>query len=320
MPSYQPLRLLLVSDSAGDVALIAQALRQRAIEAIVRTKDATSLSEVLRTGRWDAIFCVWSAQASGTLEALAVIDNAATNLPVVVLADVIDEKQALACLERGAGWVLYTYQMGRLPWVLDREMRRSAERAQQLVKNELDRAALDQTLQDLHNLVAAMDEACIVAVTDPAGKIQRVNSKFCEISGYNPAELLGQDHRIVNSATHPPEFMRELWKTIGRGQVWRGEIRNRAKGGHHYWVDSTIVPLLGPDGKPKQYIAIRHDITPRKAAEARLRDQATLTQLGAMATVVAHEVRNPLAASAALCRLSANDCPKARESGPSSQG
>lgn len=185
--------------------------------------------------------------------------------------------------------------MGRLPWVLDREMRRSAERAQQLVKAELDRIALDQTLQDLHNLVMATDEACIVAVTDAAGKIQRVNAKFCELSGYSPRELLGQDHRIVNSGAHPPEFMRELWKTIGRGQIWRGEIRNRAKNGHHYWVDSTIVPLLGLDGKPQQYIAIRHDITARKAAEARLRDQATLTQLGAMATVVAHEVRNPLA-------------------------
>ena len=108
-------------------------------------------------------------------------------------------------------------------------------------------------------------------------------------------ELIGQDHRIVNSAYHPPAFIRTLWRTIAHGQVWRGEIRNRTKNGEYYWVDTTIVPFVDERGKPRQYLAIRYDITARKAAEAKLREQTALAQLGQLAAVVAHEVRNPLA-------------------------
>ena len=89
--------------------------------------------------------------------------------------------------------------------------------------------------------------------------------------------------------------MRDLWRTIARGRVWRGEIRNRAKDGSFYWVDTTIVPFVDGHGKPRQYLAIRYDVTARKHAEAQLREQAALTQLGQLAAIVAHEVRNPLA-------------------------
>ena len=152
-----------------------------------------------------------------------------------------------------------------------------------------------RSARDLRDIKYALDQSAIVATTNVQGDITYVNQKFCEISKYSVAELLGQNHRILNSGLHPVEFFKEMYRTIANGRVWRGEIRNRAKDGTLYWVDTTIVPFLHDDGRPHQYIAIRYDITDRKRSEAALREQTALVQLGKMAAVVAHEVRNPLA-------------------------
>ncbi len=126
---------------------------------------------------------------------------------------------------------------------------------------------LRRSLKELADMKFALDESAIVVMADRNGKISYVNDKFCEISKYSREELLGQEHRILNSDYHPRVFIDELWSTIKRGMVWRGELRDRAKDGSIYWVDTTVVPFLDEWGSPSRYVAICNDITGRKESE-----------------------------------------------------
>ncbi|MCA9300499.1 MAG: PAS domain-containing protein, partial [Phycisphaerales bacterium] len=162
-------------------------------------------------------------------------------------------------------------------------------------------ARLEEALREINALQTALDRHSILSVTDRTGRIIEANAGFCQVSGYTREELLGQDHRLVNSGVHPKSFWSSMWRTVCAGEAWRSEVCNRHKDGTLYWVDSTIVPMCDGDGRPVKFVSIRFDITARKKIMAELDEaRASAESANAAKSVflanMSHEIRTPMTA------------------------
>ena len=177
------------------------------------------------------------------------------------------------------------------------------------LRSDAQRAGL---IDELLEFKAALDTHALVSITDATGRITYVNDKFCAVAKWSREELIGRDHRIINSGHHPKPFLADLWSTIGAGGVWRGELKNRAKDGSIYWVDTTIVPLLGANGGPNHYIAMRTEITQRKLLEEQHAQMvaellAANRELSEFAYVVSHDLKAPLRGISSLASWLVSD-------------
>ncbi len=166
-----------------------------------------------------------------------------------------------------------------------------------IISTQFDLRKIERLLKIQH----ALDMFSIIAITDKNGAITYANKEFCRISKYTEEELIGQNHRILKSGFHPPEFYEGMWKTISSGKVWRGEVKNKAKDGSFYWVKTIIVPFLDDSGKIIEYLSIRTDITKEKELHQKLLESTDklikaerLSAIGELASRLAHDLRNPL--------------------------
>lgn len=148
-------------------------------------------------------------------------------------------------------------------------------------------------LRLLHVYQQAIDRNIICSITDSEGVIIYVNRKFCEISKYSKEELLGQNHRILSSGFHSEEFFFNMWNTIKGGEIWNGEVKNRAKDGSFFWLDNTIFPVFDKKKNIVQYFSMRLPIDEKKKAEEeRIGHIKSLEQ---MLFMTSHQVRQPIA-------------------------
>lgn len=151
----------------------------------------------------------------------------------------------------------------------------------------------DEAVSGLAEYVEGVEKAAIVSVTDRRGRIIHANDAFCQISGYSREELIGANHRVVNSQTHSKAFFVEMWQSLAAGRIWNGDICNRAKNGDFYWVQTTIVPIRSSDGEPAQFVSIRFDVTDRIASRAAVEEKAeALEQIGVELTDKVHELES----------------------------
>jgi PAS domain S-box-containing protein len=249
----EPLKILILEDSVIDVEIIQRLLVRAGMHCSFHiAMDKNSFLTALEELTLDLIISDNSLPQFDAMEALEITRQQFSHLPFILVTGTVSEEFAADIIRRGADDYILKDRMARLPAAIDAAIK----------KRKAEKEIIDYSY--------AIDQSSIVSITDQHGIILYANDNFCKISKYAADELIGRDHRIIDSGHHPKEFMSNLSATIANGEIWKGELKNKAKDGVFYWVDVTIVPFLNEKKKPYQYIEISADITERKEAEEKL--------------------------------------------------
>ncbi|MFC0772997.1 hybrid sensor histidine kinase/response regulator [Terrimonas alba] len=247
------LKILLLEDNNDDAELIQRLLTREKLTCEFRlAMNRKDFLQCLDEFGPDVILSDNSMPQFNSAEALQITRRRFQHVPFILVTGTVSEEYATEMIKQGADDYILKDRMKRLPAAIVSSL------------------AQRRALKEITDYKYALDQAAIVAITDQTGIILYANENFCKISQYDAGELIGQDHRIINSGFHSPSYIRNLWTTIASGKIWRGEFRNKAKDGAFYWVDATIVPFLNEKGKPYQYLSIRTDITEKKKLEEKL--------------------------------------------------
>lgn len=240
----------MLEDNEWEAELVQKQLRKEFPSCrITLAIDEKSFLQALDELTPDIILSDNSLPQYNASEALRTVRQRSRYIPFILITGTVSDEFAASIIKEGADDYILKDRLERLPSAIA--------------------AAIKQrrTEKELSDYKQALDASSIVAMTDKKGLIIYANENFSKISKYSFEELIGKDHRLVNSGYHPASYMKEMWATITKGEIWRGEFRNRSKDGTIYWVDATIIPFLDREGNPYQYLSIRNDITQRKLAE-----------------------------------------------------
>src|SRR5680860_65848 len=257
---YVKPKLLIVDDRPENLVALKTVLKDVHIELVEATNGNDALKATLHHDFALALLDVQMPEMDGyELAGILREEEKTANLPFIFISAVYtDNLNVFKGYKKGAfSFITKPFQ----PEILINKVKFFIDKYQQEIALFELNEELERKVKQISDYKYALDESSIVAITDQKGIIKEVNNNFCTISKYTREELIGQDHRMINSGYHSKEFMKDLWTIISGGKIWRGEVKNIAKDGTFYWLDTTIVPFLNEDGIPYQHMTIRSDIT-----------------------------------------------------------
>lgn len=263
------LKILLLEDNPADAEMVKRLLQKKIPTCeFYFSKDRPTFSMALDEFMPDVILSDHALPQFNSVDALTMARQQYPGIPFIMVTGSVSEEFAVEIIKQGADDYILKDRMNRLPAAIHTVLEQR------------------RVLKEITDYKYALDQSAIVSITDHKGIITYANDNFCKMSKYSPAELIGHDHRLINSGHHSAAYVSLLWSTIASGSIWRGEFCNQAKDGSVYWVDSTITPFLNSKNTPYQYLSISIDITEKKkAAEALRHSEIRLNEAQAIAHI-----------------------------------